>query len=243
MKIKYLSLAVLMLTFANVCFGQTAKITTEKQIYTRKPQEGFEHKKTFTVNYPKVSGLSPALNKKVENALSYERVFDFKMQDEINEIFWLEEADYKIDYNKNGILAAALTIDGSGAYPSQSTKNIVLDLKTGNLVKPADIFVKLPALRVLADKSLQARIKKEIAEMKKSSKEDAQTMTEELKDEKFSLENFDFFSVNDKGVTFYYDYGFPHVIQALEPSNAFFFTFQQLKPYIKPNGLLAGFVR
>ena len=243
MKIKRLFLAVLMLAFAGAGFAQTVKITSKKQVYTRKPQEGFDHKKTFTVNFPKISGLSAALNKKTENSLSYERVFDFKLQEEINEFSWLDEADYEVIYNKNDLLSVALSINGSGAYPSGSTKHIVVNLKNGNPVKAKDVFIKIPELARLADKSLQARIKKEIAEMKKDSAEDAQTMSEELNGKTFTAENLEFFSVSDQGVTFYYDYGLPHVIQALEPDNAFLFTFRQLKPYISPNGLLAKFVR
>jgi hypothetical protein len=40
-----------------------------------------------------------------------------------------------------------------------------------------------------------------------------------------------------------YDYGFPHVIEALEPSNEIFLPYSQLKPFIRTDGLLARFVR
>ena len=51
------------------------------------------------------------------------------------------------------------------------------------------------------------------------------------------------FPISDEGVTFYYDYGFPHVIQALAPDGQYFFKWAELKPFIKPDGLLARFVR
>ena len=243
MKTKTVLLIVLLLAFSSLSYAQSVKIVPKKTIYKRNPQEGFEHKKTFAIIHPKISGLSAALNKKIENAISYERVFDFTVEEEINEIFWLYEATYKVNYNKNGILSVALTIDGSGAYPSQSTKNIVVNLKTGNPVKAADAFIIPLELARFADKSLQKRIKQAIIEMRKDSVEDAETMKEMLAGKKFGAEDLEFFSVNDKGVTFYYDYGFPHVAQALEPGNQFFFTYKELKPFIKPNGLLAAFVR
>lgn len=243
MKIKTVLLTVLIVAFSYVNYAQTVKITPKKTVYKRTPQEGFEHKNTFTITYPKISGLSAALNKKIENAVSYERVFDFTVKEEINEIFWLYEATYEVDYNKNGILSIALTIDGSGAYPSQSTKHIVVNLKNGNSVKATDVFIKLPELVRFADKSLQKRIKQAITEMRKDSAEDAETMKEMLAGKKFDAESLEFFSVNDKGVTFYYDYGFPHVVQALEPENKFFFAYKELKPFIKSNSLLAAFVR
>jgi hypothetical protein len=243
MKLKLVLFAALLLAFSSVSFAQIAKVTLKKTVYTRTPKEGFEHKGTFTINAPKISGLSAALNKKAETAISFERVFDLNIKEEKEEIFWLEEADYEIEYNKHGILAAALTISGSGAYPSIYTKHVVINLKTGNAVKAADVFVRLPELARFADKSLQARIKKEIAERRRESAEDAATMRERLAGAKFKRKNLEFFSVSDKGVSFYFDYGFPHVILALEPDNKFFFTFAQLKPYIKPGGLLAQFVR
>ncbi len=46
------------------------------------------------------------------------------------------------------------------------------------------------------------------------------------------------FSVGKKGVTFMYEYGFPHVIEALQSSGKYFFTWDQLRSYIKPGGLL-----
>jgi len=243
MKAKITSCVLLILAFACVDFAQTVKVTPKKTVYKRKPDKGFEHKKTFTITYPKISGLTAALNKKIENAVSYERVFDFTLKEEINELFWLEEAGYKIDYNNRGVLSIALSIDGSGAYPSQSTKHIVVNLKNGNQINASDAFTKLPELARFADKSLQSRIKKAIAERRKESAEDAETLEERLNEAKFGAENLELFSVNQKGVTFYYDYGFPHVILALEPDNQFFFSYNQLKSFIKPSGSLKQFIR
>ena len=243
MKLKIVLFAAFVLASSSVSFAQIAKVTPKKTVYKRTTKEGFEHKKTFTINAPKISGLSAAINKKAETAISFERVFDLNIKEEQEEIFWLEEADYEIEHNKDGILAAALTVSGSGAYPSVYTKHVVVDLKTGNAVKAADVFVRLPELSRFADKSLQERIKKHLADLRRDSAEDAATAGERLEGTKFSPENLEFFSVSDKGVSFYFDYGFPHVILALEPDNKFFFAFAQLKPYIKPRGLLARFVR
>lgn len=243
MKIKYVLFFLLIAVFSSAGFAQTIKITPKKTVYKRNPREGFEHKKTFTIVSPKISGLPAALNKKIENAVSPERVFNINVKEEINEIHWLDNAEYEVGYNKNGVLSIAITIDGSGAYPSMYTKYVVVDTKTGTRVKAADVFVKLPELARFADKSLQTRIRKAIADLKKDSTEDEASMKEMLAGKKFAAENLEFFSVNEKGVTFYFDYGFPHVAMALEPERNFFFTYNQLKPFIKPNGLLNQFVR
>ena len=58
----------------------------------------------------------------------------------------------------------------------------------------------------------------------------------------FKSENLDDFSVGAKGLTFLYDAGYPHAIQAFEPSGRYFFRYSQLKPYIKREGLLGQFI-
>jgi hypothetical protein len=40
-----------------------------------------------------------------------------------------------------------------------------------------------------------------------------------------------------------YDPEFPRVIQALQPDGSYFFTYAELKPFIKPGGLLGKFIR
>jgi hypothetical protein len=43
-------------------------------------------------------------------------------------------------------------------------------------------------------------------------------------------------------VTFLYDAGFPHAIQALEPNGNYFFSYAELRPFIKKDGLLGTFI-
>ncbi len=245
MKIKIVFVLVALLSFSAVAFAQTVKITPKKTVYKRVVKKDFAHKRNFTVIRPQVSGLSAAMNRKIENAISFERIFDFNLKEEQTETFWLANAEFITEYNRNGILGIALTIDGSGAYPSTYTKHIVVNTKTGFQVKPEDIFAsdKSAALTDLLDKQLQQTIKQAIADVKKDSAEDGEALTEMLAEKKFTSENLNHFSVSDKGVTFYYDYGFPHVNLALEPNGELTLSYTDLKPYIKPGGLLAKFVR
>ena len=245
MKIKNLLFVVLLLSFSSICFTQTVKITPKKIVYKRTAKDVPDYKKTFAVIYPKVSGLSAALNKKIENAISYERVFDFKLKEEINEIFWLENADFKTEYNRSGILGIELMMDGSGAYPSLYIKHVVVDTKTGLQVKAADIFIsgKINRLVRVLDNKLQKTMKQAIAAAGKQIAEDGKELSKILGERKFLAEELNHFSVNARGVTFYYNYGFPHVAKALEPNGEFFVRYADLKPFIKRDGLLAKFVR
>lgn len=245
MKIKILLVVIFLLSFSSTALAQTVKITPKKTVYKRPAKEGFESKRSFTVIYPKVTGLSAALNKKIENSISYERSFDFNLKEELTEIYWLENADFKTEYNKNGILGVALTFEGSGAYPSTYTKHVVVNTKTGLQLKSTDIFArdKISELVNLLDSKLQERMKSAIAEVKKDSAEDGAALTEMLAEKRFTAENLNHFSVSDRGVTFYYDYGFPHATLALEPDGEILLGYTDLKSFVKRDGLLAKFVR
>src|SRR5215203_5820339 len=105
MKIKILLgfLATAFLTAA--AFSQTVVITPKKTIHTRKFKVSFKEKKTFTITYPIVSGtISAAARKKLEDNISFWRVFETSLNENLMESDWLSEAYYKVDYNKNGIL-------------------------------------------------------------------------------------------------------------------------------------------
>ena len=163
------------------------------------------------------------------------------IKDEINDTQWLEDVSYTVNYNKHNVLDITLTSEGSGAYPSTFNKTVVVDLKTGNKVKPIDVFTNLSGLTAMCKKAQQAEIKKAIIDIKKETP-DEENPADLFKESNFTVKNLDEFLVNDKGVTFIYDYGFPHVILALQPDGQYFFTWAQLKPFIKRGGLLEQFV-
>jgi hypothetical protein len=237
-----LPLSLLLLALlACVAFSQSVTITPKKTIY-RRPKPLSSYKKTFTIRYPRVSGLTPVLNKKVQSAISYERVSNLNLKEELGEIQWLEEADYKVNYNKNGILDITLNMEGSGAYPSDFNKTVVIDLKTGNRVMPQDVFANLSGLAAMCKKAQRDEIKKSLIEIKKESpdEEDPESLFREAD---FKVENLKEFTISDLGIAFLYDYGFPHVLVALQPEGRYLFNWRQLRPYIKSGGLLHQFVR
>jgi len=59
---------------------------------------------------------------------------------------------------------------------------------------------------------------------------------------RFGVENLDTFRLDDKGVTFVYDFEFPHVSEALEPAGEYFLSYEELRPYINPEGPLARLI-
>ena len=100
---------------------------------------------------------------------------------------------------------------------------------------------KLNSLAAMVDRELQRETKRLANENKgPEGKEAVDGAYDNLK---FALKDLDEFSVTPKGITFLYDAGFPHVIKALEPEGHYFFTYSNLKPYIKRNGPLGQFVK
>ena len=241
MKRKFLSALLFIFAFSLNLFSQSVTVAPKKIIYKR-PKSLMDFKKSFSVIRPKVRGANPAIAKKIETTISYEKIFDFNIKDEIGEIQWLEKASYTVDYNKNGVLGVTLSVMGTGAYPSEASQPVVVNLKTGERVLAKDVFVKLPELAAKGRQMQAAEIKSSIIEIEKENPEEADPASL-FENADFNIKNLDRFSVSDKGVTFWYDYGFPHVIQAWQPEGRYFFSWTELKPFIKPDGLLAQFNR
>ncbi len=253
MKIKILLALLAICAFASFSLAQTVTITPKKTVYTRKGKVSFKEKRTFTVTYPVVSGaISAATKKKLENTISYWRVFETSLAENLNGSDGLDELYYKVNYNKNGILDISLSQDFSAAYPSSQTYNLVIDLKSGQQAKFDDVFkqdsraefARMVNKKLIAEKN---SIIKDIDSGKfgntKEDKESNQAVKEQLQGLEFTAETFNEFSVSDKGVTILYDAGFPHVIQAAQPDGRYFFTWAEVKKFIQPNGLLAKFIR
>jgi len=242
MKIKPLLLTVLILITGSAALGQSVVITGKKITYTRRKPES-EYKKTFTINYPKVKAATPALSRKIEAAISYRSILGLNLQEELTTAQWLDEADYEVVFNKNGVLCIDLTISGAAAYPDGVTKTAVVDIKKGTLVKTSDIFTDLPGLAAMVRKAQKKEIEEAVAEIKKNPEFQQEDPADLFKEADFRRKNLEGYSINDKGVTFKYDYGFPHVIQALQPEGNFFFTWEQLRPFLVPGGLLVRLAR
>lgn len=237
---KLFPLSFLILIFFTSAFAQTVTVTREEKTYTR-PNPMSEYKTTFKVARPVVKAATPALSKRITTAVSPETVLELNINEELADYQWLEEADYEVTYNKHGLLGAKLWMEGSAAYPDSVTKRVVVNTKTGVPVKIADVFTSLPKLATEIRKRQKKDVNDTIREIK-ADKESGETNPEELFAETtFTVNSLGEFEISEDGATFFYDYSFPHVIQAFEPLGQYKFTWAELKPFIKPRGLLARF--
>lgn len=239
MKSRFVIASVIIALCTMSVIAQSVTITPRKTVY-RRPKPQHEFKKTFTIRRPIAKAATPALSRKITAAISPEKVLEINIREEMTEYQWLEEANYKVLYNRDGVLCVELWMTGTAAYPDSVTKRVLVDVRTGTAVRPTDVFRGLPGLAAMIKK---AQVK-EIAAATQEMKSDPDARPQDLFSESdFTADDIREFAVDATGVTFFYDYGFPHVLEALQPDGQFHFTWAQLKPFVRIDGLLARFVR
>jgi hypothetical protein len=252
-KLRYLVLSLLLLAsviyteapiVAATSDGVPSVVIQKRRIVlvrTGKFVRDFPERKRAIVNYPVIVGpkASPVL-RKIRALFDFKNIFGSSLAEYRTET-WLSEFDYKVNYNRNYILDITFMQDGIGAYPDTHTKHFAINLRNGELIKAADAFdsSSFDNLAALVDKKLQTENQETI----RDSGDDRETARDLLKDLKFKASDLDNFSISDKGITFLYDAGFPHAVQALQPVGEYFFSFAELKSYIKRDGPLGIFVR
>lgn len=210
----------------------------------------FPERRRAVVNLPVVSGLpDPKVLRKVRAALDLKNVFQTSLA-EYRRDAWLEELDFKVNYNRRHILDISFWQEGSGAYPDTQHAHFAISLRTGDVLKARDVFepASLYALAALAHEKLRGEVAEQIRVVEQdkelsADREGLENLKSELTRLSFGVEHLDNFMVGDAGVTFLYDAGFPHVIQAIQPDGRYFFTYAQLAPYVRRGGPLGVFVK
>lgn len=243
-----LLIGLLVVIASVVVNAQSVTVRPRKVVYKRTAKSVPSYRRTFDVRYPMFSGkVSPHVLRKLKTGTDYWKVFDLSLAENLRDDHWLSSLDYEVVYNKNNIFDIALTMEGVGAYPDGSTKHLVFDLRNGNRIVYADLFTRLPDLL----SKIRSVMKQKEDEATKGSEEvrealaNFRTTDAEFYPpiEKVQLKDLDGFSISDKGVTFFYDYKYAHVVQALEPFDEIMLSYQDLQPFIRTGGLLAQFVR
>ena len=202
------------------------------------------------IHYPVFSGLPPAILKELEASAGLKAGTGSSLEEwkvEFQDSSWLVEINYEVTYNRHDLLCLTYTIDGMGAHPSTSKDDLAADLKTGRRLAAKDLFkpASLAELAAEVDRLRVAAVEKAIQENRAYLEENGMTeeylleTMEPAKQMRFEAENLDTFRLGDKGVTFVRDFEFPHVHQALEPVGEFFLSYEELRPYINPEGPLA----
>lgn len=196
------------------------------------------------VKYPKISGVAdPALQEKVQAAIGLQQAFGKSVEEmraEFQDYAWLNELGYTVNYNQNSILDITYSGWGTGAYPSGFERYLAVNLKTGTVIYAHHLF-KTEALGQVArlvDQAMQAEIQKKMAEVKQAYGEEIDLKIYAA--HQFRVKDLNHFTITDRGILFHYEFGFPHVLKAAEPQDSYLLSYEQLKPYIRPNGILTA---
>ncbi|HEX8251061.1 MAG TPA: hypothetical protein VF599_23000 [Pyrinomonadaceae bacterium] len=249
MKTKLFAFSLIFL-FTATAFSQieSVKITPRKIVH-RRTNTRTDFKKKYTIVYPKISGVADRrLKQKIERNLRYEKTFDFYFTSGLDEEYHLlDKGYYRVVYNKNGILNLRFSIDVSTAYKSHYDKTIAVNLKTGELIKPDEVFIRAKQEQLAAriNKSLQAEIARAVRRVKKelgASDEGGQILAQ-FREKIFTPLYLYDFEVSDKGITFVYTYDYADIAGKYKPAGRFFLSHAQLRPFVRRDGLLGKFIK
>lgn len=223
-----------MLSLALLLSAQTVSVQPETKHFVRPEEMGAPRE--GTIRRPILSGIpEPALSK-AQKAVSFERVFDPGVP--------LEQSgavgyDYDEDFFVGrGVLSITLKLELMGAYPTTESRQVNVDLKTGRTLLPSTIFQKTSALVAALEKARRESVAKAITA---ANAEDKETIQRQLHG-RFTAKNLSEFRVDEKGVTFVYDFDFIHAVKALEPEGRFLLPWSKLRPYVRKSSPLARYL-
>lgn len=204
---------------------------------------------------------------KMEQVLGFMNIVGIIKQDNC---MYLPGVDYQINYDKNNLLSISFFIfSRGGPYPSEAKINYVINLVNGEIVKLSDIFYqnKISDLVNFLNTKLQTNIQQQLdfARQQNPSGQGSQcseqTVNQGLQSGKEYNPNYGKFTeqnliasnnlngetpqyaslkITSSGIEFTYDFGFAHAIQACEPNGVIVLTYDQLKDYIRLDGLLGN---
>jgi len=226
-------------------------IITEDSLTVKAPT-AYDPKKfeEVEISWPKVSGLkNPHVLKVLESALSLKSIFGFEESlDDLRKLIskgdsGIVSIGFDVNYNKHSLLDVNFWMETMGAYPSTVVVHRIIDLKTGEPLKIAEAFDESTLNKLLAKVIELKEVEEKEAIKNLEPEEDKEDILDRLQRAKYDLKDLKNFEVSNKGVTFLYDYEFPHVIRALQPSGRYFISFEELEPFINPNGPLGIFLK
>lgn len=157
---------------------------------------------------------------------------------------------YEVLYNEHGLLSVELTSNFLGNYASSVTRHATFELRTGRLLEVRDLLADTLALQQRWQESINHRVADHISKLPAEYAQLDAPMLAEVKrrlhwnDSTLAVQlegddpRFYDFALTPFGLTLYYDFGFPHVLEALQPETDYLFRYTTLAPWLKPKGLL-----
>lgn len=149
-------------------------------------------------------------------------------------------------YNQHCVLSISCYSEGIGAYLSTWREYLNYDLKKEKVFLVRDFIRndKMKELIEAANKKLNDEVVKHFDDIPEG--EDGRGWAMEIVENstpQFSEENIDHFFVTENGVTYIYDFDFPHAVQALAPDGGIAFSISEIRPFLKEEGPLSFWLK
>lgn len=231
---KLLLLTILLLPVG--ALSQNVEITPINIIYKRSVP-AFAGRDTADVTRPLIKAKNHALKKEIEKAIGFDNLIGLGNNGLLDND-WLDSAGYSVGYNNHGILSITITTTGTGASETAISRSVVIDTRTGEQITAAHAFRDLEGLAALVSGYHAEEVEAAKSEILAQDDFPVDYSIRFLENSRFTVGNLEGFSVGKDGVTFFYDYGFPRYIRALQPAGIFLITWKQLKPFLRRGGLL-----
>lgn len=214
---------------ASVVFGDgldPVALMSKVETWTRKDTE-VKSASDIPVALPVVWVADPMVNTKIAALLTPGGLFEASRA-EIEGDGWADEISFRAPFQKNGLLCLVVDMDGSAAYTDVNSVTRVLDLETGTLVGP-ETWDPAHTAELIA--KLDARLQENVKTAKAEAGPDGPPP--EMYDS-FTFKDTDLkkFSLGPSGITFQYDFGFPHAVLAAEPDGNLLLTWAEAGAYL-----------
>ncbi|HEX8275122.1 MAG TPA: hypothetical protein VF615_20985 [Longimicrobiaceae bacterium] len=191
------------------------------------------------LSYPVVvRAPTPALRRSLQDALGMKSVLGTSpgeyRREVVTDDYGCIDASFSIHAQRGSLvdLEYWLEVHGGGAS-RYGFRHRVVDLRTGRRLTAEQAFhpALLDSLARVVDRRMQADLQDSVRVSR------YHRLDEEEVPPHFRAEHLDNLSVDEKGIIFSYEFEFPE-IAPLQPA-AYFFSWAELRPYVRPDGPLA----
>lgn len=175
---------------------------------------------------------------------------DCPCENENGAVRGIVEEKKEVIFNKNNLLTIRTATSGIGAYPTSDVNYSNFSLVTGERITVPALFKQQsrPEGRDFLLELLKQRIERQITTLEQgksaAEREDGKTLREQTVRimEILSADSWPrTFHIDNDEIIFRYDLGYPHVMQAIAPSEDLSVAIDKLKTYLDPAGPL-GFL-
>jgi hypothetical protein len=135
--------------------------------------------------------------------------------------------DFRVSFNARGFLDLTVVHETVTAYPDQHEQHYLFELGSGRRLRAADLFRSETRAQLVA--AVDAKMQEAIQAAGHDTPDCANL---EQEPRHFSADRLREVRLEPQALTILYDFDFPHVIQACEPSGEFRFAAAEIEPYL-----------